>query len=428
MNADQGIKNQNLAAFRVTPVDAFRWSLTLGDDCLHQKRAPQSRETTKLTSCRSSLFRSIVIRDLRALLSRVADCQPCYHALMSIQADNHYVPRLYLKRFAASPGRVFVYRLLVPDARKPLWQERAIKGIAYHPHLYTRIAASGETDEIEKWLNAAFETPAEEALAKATSGARLTPSDWNRLIRFLAAQDVRTPARFAEELERWKGSLPGILDDTLQATVRQLEAAHRSGQPVNVSKQPYSDYIPLGITKQLGSDKASGRLQVETVLGRGLWFFSMKHVLTSTIEILHGHRWSILTPPDGLRWFTSDNPVVRLNYYSDGTYDFKGGWGKIGTEIFLPLSPRHLMYTQVGSRKSRGRCVATHRIAHMIRRFIAEHAHRFVYSAFEDREVPRLRKRSVDAERLQNENEQWRRWHEAQTAAEKQVGVSNGLP
>jgi hypothetical protein len=64
---------------------------------------------------------------------------------MAFQRDNHYVPCLYLKRFAASPGRVLTYRILVAHSRVPLWKSAAIKGIAYHAHLYTRIAAGTET-------------------------------------------------------------------------------------------------------------------------------------------------------------------------------------------------------------------------------------------------------------------------------------------
>jgi hypothetical protein len=44
---------------------------------------------------------------------------------------------------------------------------------------------------------------------------------------------------------------------------------------------------------------------------------------------------------------------IPLNYYARGRYDFKGGWGNKGTEILLPLSPHHLLYTRVGHRVAR---------------------------------------------------------------------------
>lgn len=125
--------------------------------------------------------------------------------------------------------------------------------------------------------------------------------------------------------------------------------------------------------------------------------------------------------PDELTWFTTDDPVVRLNYYGDGRYDFKGGWGNPGTEIFLPLDPRHLLYTKVGERPPRRGWVVPRAEAEMIRRFIAEHAHRFIFAASPDAEVPKLRPRIVDLALLRDEDEQWRRWQGDQTNAEREL-------
>lgn len=345
---------------------------------------------------------------------------------MAIQRENHYVPRLYLKHFASSPGRVFTYRVLVADARVPVWQERSIKGVGYHRHLYTRIAAGGQTDEMEKWLNTEFESPAEEALVKATTGRRLLPTDWHKLVRFLAAQDLRTPARLAENLLLWNKSLPALLDNTLQQSVRELEEAKQSGQAINPGKTANSEYIPLRVTREIEPGQKLGKLKSEVVVGRGLWFFSMRHALAKTANILPTHRWTILVPPDELTWFTTDDPVVRLNYHADGAYDFKGGWGSPGTEIFLPLDPLHLLYTKVGDRPPQRGSVVPRETAVMIRRFIAEHAHRFVFAATTETEVPRLRPRKVDAVLLRDEREQWLRWHENQNKAEEQLSGSGG--
>ena len=106
---------------------------------------------------------------------------------MPLREDNHYVSCGYLKRWASSGGRIWTYRILVSHPHVPLWKECFPKEVAYHPHLYTRVMAGQATDEIERWLDSEFETPAEEALQKATSDARLTPDDWKRLIHFLAA-------------------------------------------------------------------------------------------------------------------------------------------------------------------------------------------------------------------------------------------------
>lgn len=340
---------------------------------------------------------------------------------MAFHRDNHYVPRLYLKRFAASPGRVLTYRILVAHSRVPLWQPSSIKGIAYHAHLYTRIASGVQTDEVEKWLNDEFETPAEEALMKATADMRLTQADWNNLVRFAAAQDVRTPARLAENLQRWHETLPTILEDTLHEAVRKLESARKSGEVITTTGVPNSEYIPFRLRKEIEPGQKFGKIKSEVVVGRGLWLYSIRHLLTQTEKVLHNNRWTILSPPEGLTWFTSDDPVVRLNYYGNGGYDFKGGWGNPGTEIFLPLDPRHLLYTKVGCRPPRRHSVLARAEAESIRRFIAEHAHRLIFAASEEAEVPKLRPRTVDAALLRNENEQWRRWHQDQTTAEREL-------
>ena len=99
--------------------------------------------------------------------------------------DNHYVPCEYLKAWESSPGRLWLYRVLVSHGNVPLWNKKSIRGVAYHAHLYTRLAVGGATDEIEQWFDREYETPAAEVLQKVVSDSRLQPSDWRVLIRFL---------------------------------------------------------------------------------------------------------------------------------------------------------------------------------------------------------------------------------------------------
>jgi len=345
---------------------------------------------------------------------------------MAFHRDNHYVPCLYLKRFAASPSRVLTYRILVTHPRVPAWKASAIKGVAYHAHLYTRIAAGAQIDEMENWLNDEFEAPAEESLRKATSGLQLTQTDWHNLVRFLAAQDVRTPARLGESLQRWHETVPNILEETLHDSVRKLELAKRSGEVIEAMKAANTEHIPLRVTTAIEPGQAFGKLKGEVILGRGLWLWSIRHLLTETANVLHDQRWSVLRSPEDLSWFTSDDPVVRLNYYGSDKYDLKGGWGNPGTEIFLPLDPRHLLYTKVGHHPPPRGSLVPRTEAEMIRRVIAEHAHRFIFAASADAEVPKLRPRIVNAALVRHENAQWRRWHEDQTAAERDLMGCSG--
>jgi hypothetical protein len=342
-------------------------------------------------------------------------------AITPFQRDNHYVPCVYLKGFADTDRRVHTYRLLVSHSRVPLWKTYSVRSIAYYSYLYTRLTVGGPTDEIEKWLEREFETPATEALQRVISDDRLTPSHWNNLIRFVAAQDVRTPARLPENMSWWKRELPDTLNMVLQEGVAELQRAKAHGTVPALPPPNDSEYIPFRLTKTIEPGQAFGTLKADVITGRGLWLFGIKHMLTGTLEVLHQHRWSILTPPDGPSWFTSDDPVLRLNYYAGGSYDFKGGWGKPGTEILLPLSPRHLLYAKVGERPPpRGERISRPQ-ADMIRRFIAEHAHRMIFAALPDDEIPKLRPRIEDKDLFRSEAEHWRKWHDEQTAAEREL-------
>lgn len=339
----------------------------------------------------------------------------------NFRRDNHYVPCEYLKRWTSSTRRLWAYRILVSHENVPLWKESSIRGIAYHSHLYTRIAAGLESDEIEQWFEHEYETPAEEALQKATSNGRLTPSDWRVLVRFLSAQDVRTPARLVENLQRWYKTLPDLLENTLQESVQKLELMKSRGENIPPTESSLAKYFPLRIKTETKPNQEFGMLKAETIVGRGLWLFAIKHLLTKTADVLHKHRWTILSPPKGMKWFTSDDPVVRLNYHDPKKYDFGGGWGSGGTEIFMPLSPNHLLYTQVGKRPPLRGTQLSLAQAEMIRRFIAEHAHRIIFAAEPDTDVPKLRPRLVSADLLRDEKMQWSKWHEDQTTAERDL-------
>ena len=59
-----------------------------------------------------------------------------------------------------------------------------------------------ERDEIENWFKHEFETPADEPIRKVIEDRALSASDWRALIRFVAAQDVRTPARLIQSMKR----------------------------------------------------------------------------------------------------------------------------------------------------------------------------------------------------------------------------------
>lgn len=334
---------------------------------------------------------------------------------------NHFVPRSYLKQWAGDDGRLWVYRLLVPHERVPLWKPASPKAVTVHDHLYTKVVSGTESDEIERWLDAEFEGPAERVLDKVSREERLTADDWHRLVRFLAAQDVRTPARLMESIKRWQAQLPGMLEDVMREAVAKMEAAQKQGKRLEVEPREDSELLGGKLTTSIAAGAGMGTMRYEMIAGRNLWLFHIKHLLTRTAQHLHRHRWTILRAPPGMEWPTSDDPVIRLNFNNSENYDFGGGWGSKGTEIFMPLNPRHLMYTHIGERPPEKWSVVPDDLVDWFLRFIVEHAHRHVLARTPDHRLPVIRPRKVDREQHRHEEEQWRLWHEEQTAAETRL-------
>ncbi|NYF80124.1 DUF4238 domain-containing protein [Granulicella arctica] len=338
-----------------------------------------------------------------------------------ITRNNHYVPRLYLKHFASESGYLYRYRILVPSPTVADWKRVNIGGVGYQSHLYTRALSHGDSDEIEQWLNRDFETPAASSICKAINDERLEKEDYRLLVRFLAAQIVRTPAFMIENLPRWQNQAEKQLQELSQIVRERLERAHATGEVIESEPASNAEYYPLRVTREPSLDGKSVLLKTETVVGRGTWIYAMRHLLTNTLDRLSDHKWVILSAENDLPWFTTDDPVVRLNFRNSSDYDFKGGWGVPKTNIFLPLSPKHLLFTQVGEKTyQRGEVLPRHQ-AIMLRRMIAEHAHRYIFSPSKDSTIPHHRPRVVDAQAVRNESEQWQRWHEQQSVAEREL-------
>ena len=345
-------------------------------------------------------------------------------AKKQLRTDNHYVPKLYLKQWATD-GKIPTYRLLVPHENMPLWKNLSLKGIAFHQNLYTYLTDQDPTDEFEHWMDKEFEQPAQEAIQLVVEEGRMTPDHWKRLERFALAQDVRTPAKLRSFIKRQNETLPKVLNDTLESSTKRLERLAAQGNlPTStlnstsrLLKHTPSNYLPIRLSLEKQSD-GTGRISAEATVGRRMWIWQMKHLLTETIQKLPKHHWTILHAPDGLSWPTSDDPLIKLNYQSPENYNFNGGWGNKNGDILLPLSPKHLLYTSIGNKPFlRGTTVATP-FYHQLRKIIIEHADRYIFSLTQF-DVDRIRSRLVCAKTYQEEEANWGRWSHEQSLAER---------
>lgn len=332
-----------------------------------------------------------------------------------LHKDNHYVPKLYLKQWAQD-GKIATYRLLVPNEKVPLWKVHSLTGIAYREHLYNYVVGGEQTDEFERWLDREFEAPADEVISRVVREERLSPDHWRTLIRFALAQDVRTPARYREFVARQAVSLQPLLNKTLERSVAALELAVSEGRSLPQFQCTESEKFPINLVVDRQPD-GTGMLQAQTIVGRRLWVWSARRLLTDTIKKIPMKGWTILNAPPGLSWPTSDNPLVRLNFHRAEKYDFRGGWGVQNGDIILPLSPKHLLYTCIGNRPQIRGATLDYHTAQLMRRIIIEHADRYVFST-EPSDVHLIRPRTVCAKRFMAERNAWEDWNREQSEAE----------
>jgi hypothetical protein len=336
----------------------------------------------------------------------------------AITKNNHYVPCMYLKRFESRPGWIYRYDLLVPNANCPVWVEKPIDRVASANDLYTSLEHGVEADTHERWLNSEYETPAEEAIDRAVRGASMTKEHWRHLVRFVAAQDVRTPARLHDELTRWRTETPDLMQSTLEDSIAELQAAKRGGRTPRELQRSVDPDFPVRVLIQPSSENGMAEVRVETVIGRSMWLWSQRQLLKGIAQDLHDHQWTILTAPEGVSWPATDNPVIRLNFHNDRKYDFNGGWGSPGTEVFMPLDPKHLIYTRIGHKRPMRGTKLESRLGEMFGKFVREHAFRHIFSPLDDPTIPRLRPRHVDLWAYRNEKAEWAKWADEQANAE----------
>src|SRR5258706_3741315 len=191
--------------------------------------------------------------------------------MSQLKRENHFVSQLYLKNWGDNKNRIWSYQLLVPHENYPKWKHLSVGGVAFRRDLYTIISNNQEDDSFERWLETEFETPVNESLSKAITNKKLTLLDWNRLARFLAAQDVRTPLNYFESIERWQKEIPKLLEKTLNTGISTLEKHHRDGKPIPENptrSQFFNQMFDVSISPNPRPGTNMREIRAEVITGR----------------------------------------------------------------------------------------------------------------------------------------------------------------
>ncbi len=338
------------------------------------------------------------------------------HKQQQLTHNNHYIPQFYLKNWSQNGNSIFVYSLLVPDSRIPYWSRKKIKLTAVWNDFYTRNEGKKEIDDFEKWFDKEFESPVKKVWDDLLKGHTLDDNKSKKLSRFVGAQYLRTPARLNYLLARWRTEMPQIVEDVLQKVTKQLESSSQmTGNQSMISED--AKLLPIKVS----INKDTYQMKVDSLVGKGMYLFALKHLLTKTVKVLGKHQWHVIHAAEGVSFPTSDDPVICLNFNSEHDYDFKGGWGRKNGNIIMPISPTLLLITQIGSNMSSKQLDYSQRWSKFFRKIIIEHAHRYVYAIEPQKEMSAISPRKVDAALFKEEKDMIAEWHDEQMEAEAQL-------
>lgn len=330
-----------------------------------------------------------------------------------LHIKNHYVPQLYLKNWAID-GKVNVYNNLVSHKNVPLFQKKNISAICYMNFLYANRIKQKDFDEFEQWINNKVEIPYKSTQNKILSNIKLSYDDYQNLSRYVIAQYLRVPKfyalRFKTIVNELEHSFLGITENALEKTNKRIK------YKINLdssSKHNLIEEIPINIERQNIDNKKC--LQVEALIGRKAWLSSIQRIVEETLGKLPHYKWQIIKAIEGFEWYTSDNPVTLLNYWSKNQYNFDGAWKVKHTNIFMPISPQYLLFTEVGSRKKFINTVSTQMF---LNKCIIENSFLQVYSNHQDSFIFQTRPRIVDANEYKRIYEMLSNWHIEQSKSE----------
>ena len=81
----------------------------------------------------------------------------------------------------------------------------------------------------------------------------------------------------------------------------------------------------------------------------------------------------------------------------------------------MPLSPDKIIYTKIGKKNLKTKMQFNEKTSIFIKRIIAEHAYRYIYSKEKIKYMRLIRPRIEDLEKFNLEKKAWEDWHKNQS-------------
>ena len=326
---------------------------------------------------------------------------------------NHYVPQFYLRNWY-SAQKIQVYNNLVSHEKVPLFQEKETSQICFMNHLYTTDAERNDYDAFENWLNDKVESPYKRTQDKILLDQRLGYEDYQNISRFVLAQYFRVPKYYAVNFMRVVNGFDKTFEDIVLDLTKKLEKGIKHKIPIQASIEIESiGTIPI-ITK-FEEKEGQNYLRTEALMGRNTWIFMIQRMADKNRDKIRQYKWQIIKALEGCEWFTSDNPVTLLNFRSKEDYDFEGVWKTKHTVVLMPISPKYLLFCEVGCRQS---FINSIDMQNFFNKCIIENSFLQVYSTKPSNFIAQTRQRTVNTEEYKRIYNMLSNWHNKQADGE----------
>lgn len=326
---------------------------------------------------------------------------------VKMKKNNHYVPQIYLKQWEQK-HKIYTYEVLVPNKNCPIWKRESISRTSSLDYLYLYDINDKISEELEDFFCFEIENQYQNFIDKLNNYSVLNENDFKYISKLIATQHLRTIGGYTRCQKVWVDLFEnGIINDTIEIMNKEFQEGIL---PRNVNKISSIDEKTLPIkTSLVKENDESVFLKVDAIIGKSAWIYSMEYLFSNTYEVLNNVSWCVYEAPEHFNWVTSDDPVILLNCYDENTYDFNGGWASKNTCIIFPLSPKKLLFAQIGVEQDTFYKKASMDFARLIQKFIIEHAFLKVYSLKESSMVSSVRNRTVNRKeflRIKKEIEQ----------------------
>ena len=337
-----------------------------------------------------------------------------------ITHHNHFVPQFYLRYWSCDGKSIWDYKLVVENEREATWRLTSLRTACSWDDLYTQRIAGVDVDDIENYFCDKYESPASFVLKKIDAGSAVSKNDINCLVDYWLVQYFRTPTFMNKLMEL----VPGAFD-RVAAQIPRLIAGYLQEKESGTDRRNFSQVAPLEPFPyqpiEIDFDLKSAEVTSAISLGRTSFLSSIaSHVNGVVGDRVRNCNWSIVRPPRGRCFITSDNPAIAYRVNSRNEIEVDGvGLGQSGTTLVLPLTPRAALFTRVGSQSS---CIPEFlddKQFDLFNEAIYKSAYRHIFSYQEIPDIERIFPRVVNKQVIAEDREVRNNWAEKQASLEE---------